>query len=537
MRDKHYQNNTQDLIMNMEITHSSTTGTDGFIPRYDYSRRNVVMGKFAFDGMLRGIKTATEAIRLTYGPKGVNAVVENEFYPFHQVANDAQTIIQAIEVEDPIEKRGLAFLKELSDKANKDSGDGRKTTCIIAETILEEGYKSELSGIQLKKELDELIPFIEQKIDEQKKTITTSEVESVATIAGESQELGKTIGEVYKSIGKDGVIHVEGSGTYHTSYSVIEGVRFMGTGYLSPFMVRDEQARKDGKRETKAIYENPTILVTKRKISHLNDINPLLETLSKQNKKDLVIFTDDMDSGVASIMVKAHQDKVMNILIIKAPTLWKQYVFEDFAKVTGSTIVEDASGVNFKNLELSHLGTCARITVDKEETTIIPSIDFSDHVAELKTNDDNDSKLRLSWLQTKTAILKLGANNESELSYLRLKCEDAINSSRLALRDGVVKGGGVCLANVAIEMSDTIAGNIVRNALCEPLSQNMKNMGIENISWGEEIVDASAVVKNAVRNAISLASTVLTTGIVITLPAKTPEQIAAESLKGKGMRF
>lgn len=500
------------------------------------NKSNVTIGSDATEGMMKGIKKATQAIRLTYGPKGQNAVIENAFYPYHQVANDAQTIIQAIEVEDPIEKRGLAFLKELSDKANKDSGDGRKTTCIIAEEILEQGLKSELKGLELKKELDNLIPFIEQKINEQKKEIDENRVVDVATIASESISLGKMLGEIYSKIGRDGIIIPEGSGTYQTSYSLIEGVRFTDTGYLSSYMVYDEEAVKDGRREVKAVYENPTILVTKNKITKDSDIESLL-TSAGASGRPLVIFTDDMDSGVASRMIATHRAKVLKLLIIKAPVLFKNYVFEDFAKITGATIVEDSSGVNFKNLKLEHLGTCGKITVDKDETTVIGISDISDHIGELKTEGSIDSQRRLAWLQTKTAILKLGANNESELSYLRLKCEDAINSSRLALKDGVVNGGGICLNNISDEMPNTVAGNILRIALREPLKQNLSNMNKDEADWSSEIVDASAVVKNAVRNAISLTSTILTTGIVINFPPKSAEQIASEALAGKGMRF
>lgn len=483
---------------------------------------NIQTGKAAQLEMLKGVKVATEAIRLTYGPRGMNAVVENENYPYHQVANDAQTIIQAIELEDPIQKRGLGFLKELMDKQNKDSGDGRKTTCIIAEEILQAGYDSGLPGLELKRGLDRLIPFIEKQIDEQKTEIGVKEVSKVATIAAESEEIGELIGEIYQKIGADGIIAPEPSGTYETTYSVIHGVRFGDTGYLSPYMAHDAQALAGGYREVKAVYENPTILVTKKKIAHLNDINPLLDKLNSLGKKDLVIFTDDMDSGVASIMVKAHQDKVVNILIIKAPVIWKDYIFEDFAKVTGSTIVEDATGVNYKNLEMKHLGTCAKITVDRDETIIIPSVDFSDHIKQLKDIKDNDSLLRLSWLQTETAILKLGANSESELSYIRLKTEDAINASRLALKDGVVEGGGMCLNEIAMFLPHDLEGSILRMALEAPLLQNLKNMEKEEPDWGEEVIDSAAVVKNAVRNAVALASTILTCGVVVTLPKKEP---------------
>lgn len=477
----------------------------------------MVIGKEAQQRLMNGITLATEAIRLTYGPKGSNAVIESEMYPYHLVANDAQTIIQALHTDNEYSKIGLDFLKELMDKANKDSGDGRKTTCIIAEEILKEGFKSDLSGLELKRELDNLIPFIEQKIDEQKTTITEEEVHKVASIAGESEKIGLLLGDIYKRIGKEGIIQPEASGTFETSYTIIEGVRFNSTGYLSPYMAHNSK--------TSAIYENPTILVTKKKISHLNDINPLLNALNKEGKKDLVIFTDDMDSGVASIMVKAHQDKVMNILIIKAPVLWKDYIFEDFARVVGATIVEDATGINYKNLEPKHLGTCAKITVDKEETIIIPSVDFSDHIQSLKRDGSQDSLLRLSWLQTKTAILKLGANSESELSYVRLKTEDAINASRLALKDGVVDGGGICLSNISFGLPNTEAGNILSVALNAPLQQNLTNMEIESPDWSDNVIDSAAVIKNAVRNAIALASTILTCSVVVPLEKKEKEII------------
>ncbi len=528
---------------------------------------NVVIGSTATKALLSGIKTATDAIRLSYGAKGVNAIIEHEFYPFHMIANDCETILQSIQVTGQYEKVGLDLLKELSSKAHKDSGDGRKTTCIIGEEIIRRGYSSNQLGVDLKNQLDALIPIIEKKIDDQKKTITPEEVSKVAAIAGESIELGEILGDIYKKIGKDGIIIPEGSSTYSTTYTFIEGVRFADTGYLSPFMVHDELAVKEGRKESKAIYENPLILVTKRKITHIDDINPLLAAMQKLGKKDLVIFTDDMDSGVASLLVKAHKEHIVNILIIKAPVLWKNYVFEDFAKVTGSTIVEDASGITYKNLQLTHLGSCSKITVDKEETIIVGGANIADHLDDLKSRGGDDSKLRLSWLTTKTCILCLGANNESELSYKRLKCYDAINASRLALRDGIVAGGGITLYAVSKTMPETPAGQIIGHALREPYHQILRNAGVDKegitkeppvfdgVMYGYDcrdstghvpiyrdlmkagIVDAAAVVKNAVRNAISLASTVLTGRILVVLPQKTPDQIAHEALKNKGMRF
>lgn len=509
-------------------------------------------------GIANGINICADAVRGTMGAKGKNVVIEQEFYPGHIITNDGATIIDNIVLEDPLEKRGQALIKEATDRSNKNAGDGSTTTVVLLDAILKGGIASGATGLDLKHSLDECVPLIEKSIDEQKRKITPDEVKAVAKIAGESEELGKTLAEIYQFIGRDGIIHLEASGTYDTTFSLIDGVRFFDTGYLSPFMVHDPEAVKDGKKESKAIYENPTILVTKRKIQTLNDINPLLERLQEEGKKDLVIFTDDMDSGVASIMVDAHRNHVLNVLIIKAPVLWKNFVFEDFAKVVGATIVEDASGITFKNLPLTALGTCAKIVVDKDETTVIGIADISDHIQSLREIGDNDSLLRLSWLTTKTAILKLGANSESELSYLRLKAEDAINASRLALQDGIVAGGGIALLNAIKALPQTIGGKILKEALESPLRQILENAGKKSVDeslptanhfdlnsqyfggtkgydahteqyvdmFDAGIVDAAKVTKQAVRNAIGIASIVLSTSIALSLP---PRPLQAQS--------
>ena len=492
---------------------------------------NVTNNKEAIQGLMAGMKIAADVAKVTYGPKGKNVLIEHEQPPYHVVANDFQTIIQSIHVEDKVQKVGLEVLKELSEKVNKDSADGRKTSALIAYSILEQAYQSDLSGMELKRELDSLIPLIEEKINEQKRNITVEEVHSVASIAGESEFIGTMLGRIYRHIGREGIIIPEPSGVYESSFSFIEGVRFTGTGYLSPYMVHDEEATKENRKETKAVYEKPVILVTKNKINRINDLDLIFNDMFAKSKKDLVIFTDDMDSEVARELIKnhrGHKDEPLkypfNILIIKAPVLWKNYVFEDFAKVVGATIIEDSAGIKLPNIPLSALGTCDNIEVDKDETIILGGADISDHISELQKSEDPDAKLRLSWLTTKTAILKLGANNESELFHKRLKCYDAINSSKLALKDGVVQGGGICLDNIANYLPSTVSGQILKNALKEPLKQNLQNIGIAFADFSSEVIDAAAVVKASVRNAIALASTVLTTGIVITLPPKPKEE-------------
>lgn len=489
---------------------------------------------YALPRLAEGIRKATSLVRETLGPSGRNVALESKLSPGHILTNDGATIIQAIELADPVEALGLGFLKEAVERSNNNSGDGSTTTTILLNAILEEGIKSGVNTLEIKRSLDECLPIIEKAIDEQTRKITVEDVPAVAEIAGESKELAKTLGDIYRVIGKDGIIHLEGSGTYHTEYTLIDGVRFGDTGYLSPYMAYDEEAQKAGKKEVRAVYKHPQILVTKKKIEHVKDIDPLLQALIAKGEKTLVVFTDDMDSNVARALIELQRtpSRSINVLIIKAPVLWKGYVFEDFAKITGATIVEDASGITFKNLQLDHLGSCETLLCDKEEVTVIGIKDIKDHVLDLEKQGTTDAKLRLSWLTTKTAILKLGAKSETELSYLRLKAEDAIHSSRLALRGGVVPGGGFALFHAADDLPLSIGGDILATALRAPLEQNCTNMGI-NIpieGFDDEIIDASLIVKGAIRNALGIASTLLTTSSVVVLPPPSQEELLQKSI-------
>lgn len=486
----------------------------------------------ATEGMMTGVKLATDLIKPTYGGNGKNVIVESTRYPYHMIVNDAQSIVQSIKIKyDPAQKIGLDFVKELCDKADKVSGDARKTTILLLNAILEEGYKSPLNKLQLKRDLDALIPFIESEIDKQTKQITVDEVYGVAKTASESEETGKLMQEIYQQIGKNGIISIEGSGTYETTYKITNGVRFEMTGMLSPEMVHDEEALKDKQKETKAVYENPWILVTKKKITTDDDINPLLIDMRNEGRKDLVIFTNDMDSGVASMLVNLHKSKQFNILIIKAPVLFQNYVFEDFAKCVGATIIEDATGLGLGNkIPMSALGTCGRIEVDQEDCVLTGIQDITEHCKELQAKGDDDSNLRLSWLATKSAMLKLGSNSQTDLSYKRLKANDANRSTYLALQYGIVRGGGLCLAQISDVLPATPAGLILANALIAPADQAKMNYGLEIDPYmeliTEDIVDASMVIKRAVRNAVGIASTILTSDSIVYIPELTPTEMS-----------
>ena len=434
----------------------------------------------ALNKLAEGVRKATAIVAQTMGPKGRNVDVQQKIYPFHQISNDGATILKAIELSDPIESIGLSYLKEAADRSNSNSGDGSTTTAVLLNAILQEGIKTGNSTLEIKDSLDACLPIIEKSIHEQTRQITVGDIPAVARIAGEDEELAQTLGEIYKTIGKDGIIHLEGSGTYTTSFSLIEGVRFIDTGYLSPYMAYDEAADKAGRKATKAIYEKPSILITKNKIEKEEDINPILAALIARGEKHLVIFTSDMDSKIARKLIEFQKDpnRSLNVLVIKAPVMWKQYVFEDFAQITGATIIEDSSGTSLGNkFRMEYLGTCDILECDKEETAVIGIKDVSDHIAELEAEGSTDSKRRISWLTTKTAILKLGAKSETELSWKMLKCEDAVFSSKLALSHGTVIGGGIALYVASKSMPDTIGGNILRKALQAPLRQIINNAG------------------------------------------------------------
>lgn len=487
-----------------------------------YKQGNII--EDGFKGIAQGVKIATDTVRQTMGPKGINVALEMDEFPFFGCTNDGATIIEKIELDESDQKIGLNAIKEAVMRSNANSGDGSTTTCVLLDAILQEALNSGIyDGIKLKNELDTYLPIILKKIDEKKREITIQNVRSVAIVAGESESLGDLLQEIYEKIGKGGIISLEGSGTYDTSYKFIDGVRFARTGFLSSHFITEGE-------NNKAIYEKPVILITKRKIERDSDIETILEYIIKNNRP-LIVFTDDMDSAVASRMVATYRAKVAKICIIKAPVMWKNSIFEDFAKCTGATVLEDATGVNYKNLALEHLGTCDKIVVDKDETVLIGIKDISEHISYLRTQTDDESKLRLSWLTTKTALLKLGALSETDLFYKRLKCEDAIYSCRLALEDGVVDGGGICLNEIAEEIDHPI----LKEALQAPYKQILST-GITNIDI-TKVIDSSGIVKGAVKNAIGIASTLLTIGTVITKPLKSPEQIAYELLQNKGMRM
>lgn len=502
---------------------------------------NYLLGKEGITKIIKGIEKGCEVIEETYGSGGSNADIESIYQPNYETTNDGKKILDAIKLADRYENIGLNKLKEITEKIEKVSGNGRKTAVLLAGAILKEGMKSKLKPMALKETLDECLPIVLESLDKQSKEITFEDVGKVATIAGESKELGNIFQEIYTQIGKDGVIEIENSGISDTFYEIVDGVRFRHCGFMYPYMTTDEKGKE-------ASYENMPILVVKDKISNITQLDRVLKAIYDSGDNKLVIFCDDIEKTVLGrlayynngIDIYGNPSKLIKNIVIKAPTLWKDWLFEDIAKVTGAKIVDPANGTPLSSFANAWLGRCKKIIVEGQgkdgETRITGFDDITEYRKSIEEKGDNDSLLRASWLKTKTAILKLGANSESELSYKRGKALDARNSSYLALNGGVVAGGGLAYFNVIKDLPNTTGGKILKEALKAPLLQIIENSekdcdikllgdkdGFDSKKgkivdmWETGILDATTVVKNSFISALSVISTVLTTRPIITL--------------------
>lgn len=491
---------------------------------------NVFIGREARDMVMRGVDMVADAVKTTLGSKGRNALLQEGVYPYHIITNDGISIAQKIQSRHPVENIGVNLMKEVADRANAESKDGTTTATVIAQAIAHAGIAVDATP-QVMKEMQACIPIIFESIESQKRPVAVNEVAQAASVSAEDPKLGATLQEIYEKIGADGIVSIEGSGTYETRYEITDGVRLRHCGFMAPYM-------SSGASVT---YKDPKVLITKARISTLNDIDPLFQKLSGAGVHELVMFVEEIDPQVIAALAFTHTNGIFKTLIIKAPTLFKDWLFEDFAAMTGATIVAADTGVGWKNVGLEHLGTCSKITTTRDTTIVTGIKDISAHLVRIAEEKQQQYELRMSWLKTRAATLFIGANSESELSYKRLKAEDAVGAAYLAMRDGVVPGGGVALYIASELMPDTTGGRILREALKSPLKQIIANAGgtfDEGIAWGFQakgydsstgevvdmwkagIVDPAQVVKNSANAAISVAGTVLTTDVVITIPEK-----------------
>lgn len=481
---------------------------------------NFKIGKDGVDSLVEGVKKGYNALKSSYGSAGGNAVIKAHVYPFYEVTNDGKKILDSVRLADPYEMIGLNGMKEVANKSDKESGDGRKTASLLYGAILMEGQKSKEDPMDIKRSLEECIPVVLSEIDKQTEVITVDEVGKIASIASESPELGAMFQEIYKKIGSDGIIEFDNSNIPETSYEITEGVKLLNCGFMYPYMANADKGRK-------AEIKNPTILISKQKIATMGQIDHIIKSLIRNGVLELVIFCDNIDVSVSEALAYAAmapegitvdgQKINFRTLVIKAPVLWKDWLFEDFAKITGATIVDPAQGTTLKNFQTKYFGTCERLITSKTETIVLGTQDITDYVTALAEVGTDDAKLRASRLKTKTAVIKLGANSDAELSHLRGKALDGRNSSYLAMQGGVVEGGGYALYAVSEKLPDTIGGQILAKSLKYPINQIRENLGKKGAikPFGDDVIDASIVVKNSFINAVSVAASVLTTTIVV----------------------
>lgn len=479
---------------------------------------NIYLGAEATDRLIAGISKTVDVIRGSYGSAGGNVICEEGLYPGFRVTNDGKSSIDHIYLADPVENIGANIIKEAGNKQDSLSGDGRKTTMILTEAIFKEAKNHKASPMAIKRSLDGCLDMVMKSIDSQTKPIGIEDVEAVARISSEDPETGRLIGEIYSKLGKEGFIELDSSGVQETFYEITEGVRLRNAKLYSAYSQTDL-----GKAEVK----NPYILITKDPITSAEQLEGIFKLILNQSKNELVIYCEDIDIPVYSNLAKTHIKGAFKTTIIKAPTLWKDWLYEDFAAMTGATVVNSKQGKNFKDLMLSDLGTCDKLTAtynfydNSGETKIIGIKDITNHIKVIKDAGAKDPEqlLRASWLETKVAILKVGGNSETELNYKLKKTKDAISASRLALEGGVVVGGGIALSGNTMTGND-VGYKILKLALTAPYTQIVENSG--KYHTAEELIDksiwdAALVVKNAVRNAISIAGTVITAHSVVVM--------------------
>lgn len=521
--------------------------------------------KFSSDArsaMVRGVDILADTVKVTLGPKGRNVVLEKSFgSPL--ITNDGVTIAKEIELEDHFENMGAKLVSEVASKTNDIAGDGTTTATVLTQAIVREGIKNVTAGanpIGIRRGIETAVAAAVEALKNNAIPVANKEaIAQVAAVSSRSEKVGEYISEAMEKVGKDGVITIEESRGMETELEVVEGMQF-DRGYLSQYMVTDSE-------KMVADLENPYILITDKKISNIQEILPLLESILQSNRP-LLIIADDVDGEALPTLVLNKIRGTFNVVAVKAPGFGdrRKAMLEDIAILTGGTVITEDLGLELKDATIEALGQAARVTVDKDSTVIVEGAGnpeaISHRVAVIKsqiettTSEFDREKLqeRLAKLSGGVAVIKVGAATETELKEMKLRIEDALNATRAAVEEGIVAGGGTALVNVIpavanLELSDDEATgrNIVLRALEEPVRQIAYNAGFEgsividrlknaelgtgfNAATGEwvnmidqGIIDPVKVSRSALQNAASVASLILTTEAVV---ANKPEPAA-----------
>lgn len=527
----------------------------------------------ARDKVLSGAKQLYDAVKVTFGPKGQNVVIEKS-YGTPTITHDGVTVAEAVDLgsseENLGEQIGAKLIKSAAQKLNKVAGDGTTTVTVLTYNILSEANKLIAAGVnpmELRKGIEKAGEEIVAKINQAAEKIEGNDkkVAEVATISAGDKEIGELIASVISKIGKDGIVTVEAGQGLEMEQEIVEGFSY-DKGYSSPFFVTDLNRQE-------AIFDKPLILLTDKKISTSNEILPVLEKVAQSGHKDLVIIAEEVSGEALSLLVLNKLKGVFNSLVLKAPAFGdrRKEILEDIAVLTGATVISEDKGMKLEDAEISNLGSAKKIIATKDNSTIISGagdhkavkarIELIKSQANLATSDYDREQYekRAAALLGKVAVIKVGGATETEIDEKKYRVDDAVAATKAALDEGIVTGGGVTLVNLANQLTGEDAGTkIVKNALKAPLLHILENAGlnaqallaaVENAKPGQGInvmepekglqdlkkagvIDPARVTREAVQNAISIAATAITMGaLIVELPEKADNSAAA----GAGM--
>ncbi|HXE90414.1 MAG TPA: chaperonin GroEL [Terriglobales bacterium] len=534
--------------------------------------KQIVHGEESRQAILRGVTTLAQAVKVTLGPKGRNVILEKKFGS-PTITKDGVTVAKEIELKDTLENMGAQMVREVASKTSDVAGDGTTTATVLAESIFREGAKTVAAGanpMALKRGIEKAIEAVCGKLDKDgervngeldkfSKPVTGEMIAQVGTISANNDEtIGKIIAEAMKKVGKDGVITVEESKTMETQLEVVEGMQF-DRGYLSPYFVTDPERME-------AVLEDCYILIHEKKISSMKDLLPLLEQIAKSGKPLLIIAEDVEGEALATLVVNKLRGTLAAVAV-KAPGFGdrRKAMLQDIAILTGGKAITEDLGIKLENVQMSDLGRAKKVTVDKDNTTIVEgkgkSAEIEGRVKEIRsqiektTSDYDREKLqeRLAKLVGGVAVIKVGAATETEMKEKKARVEDAMHATRAAVEEGIVPGGGVALLRcvpaidkLKLDGDERVGANIVKRALEEPLRQIVQNAGEEgaivvgkvrensnpnygfNAQTGEfedlvkaGVIDPTKVTRTALQNAGSIAALMLTTEALV---AEIPEE-------------
>ncbi|MDD4271641.1 MAG: chaperonin GroEL [Patescibacteria group bacterium] len=527
--------------------------------------KQIIYDEKARGALKRGVDQLANAVKVTLGPKGRNVVIEKS-YGGPTITKDGVTVAKEIELEDKFENIGAALVKEVASKTNDAAGDGTTTATVLAQAMIAEGLKMVASGvspIDLRKDIETKVAEVVANLKKMSKTISTkAEIAQVASISANDKEIGSIIAEAMEAVGKDGVITVEEGQSFGVVKEVVEGMQF-DKGYVSGYMVTNTETMK-------AEFNEPSILITDKKISSIQEILPLLEKMAQSGKKDLVIIADEIEGEALATFVVNKLRGTFNVLGIKAPGFGdrRKAMLEDIAILTGGKLITEEVGLKLEKAEIADLGSARKVVASKEDTVIVEGKGSAEaiknRVAAIKkemevTDSDYDKEKlqeRLAKLSGGVAVIKVGAATETEMKEKKDRIEDALNATRAAVAEGVVAGGGLALAqagNAFNELTDkkedTPGARLVDTAILEPIKQiaanagkdgslvlynimkeykaGNKNLGYNAMTdkfedmFSAGIVDPTKVVRSALEHASSAAIMFLTTEAVI---AEKPEK-------------